>query len=305
MMSTTSRRPGWRGALVAIVVMLILAMRVHGQSVGSRFIASLRIARPQAVTAAAAAAPATRRQLLPAITGILTGSDSLALNEPPVLVPSADSASHLAGFHVRVPTSRTDLSRVTVLGAERSSVRVNRSQLQTLFAESGRGSTVPASADGAAVTLSHSRGIRAEYGHCPAPVDNSLQTQIQGPPPPSTSNGDCVIITETPVATISAPAALDTAAVMEIALELNGMSPDQTRDFRRMFDWPAALSLSLPRGIRSYQIIDVDGAKGMLMITTARREPPYALVWVRGGVVYTIAGYGSSADALPLAKSLS
>jgi hypothetical protein len=293
----------WLGACVAVVIILILAVRVHGESIGSRFIASLRVARPKAVTAAAAAAPATRRQLLPAITGILTVSDSLALDEPPVLVRSADSASRLAGFHVRLPALRTDVSGLTVLGAQRADVRVNRSQLQTLFAESGRASPVPTSLDGAAATLAHPRGVRAEYGHCPAPIDNSLQTQIQGPPPPSTTNGDCVIITETPLATITAPAALDTASVMEIALELNGMSPDQTRDFRALFDWRSALSLSLPRGIRSYEIVDVAGTKGMLMITAARREPLYALVWVRDGIVYSIAGYGSSADAVPTAQS--
>jgi hypothetical protein len=42
----------------------------------------------------------------------------------------------------------------------------------------------------------------------------------------------------------------------------------------------------------------------MLVITGGRRGPTYALVWVQGGVVYTLTGYGSSADAVPLAKSL-
>lgn len=304
MTPTTLQRHQWLGALVAVVIILILAARVHGQSIGSRFIASLRIARPKAVTAAAAAAPATRRQLLQAITGILTVSDSLALDEPTVPVASGDSASRVAGFHVRLAADRKDLARLDVTGAQRANLRVNRAQLQTLFAESGQAATVPASVDAAQVTLSHPRGVRAEYGHCPAPIDNSLQTQIQGPPPPSITNGDCVILAETPLAMVSAPAALDTGAVMEIALELNGMSPDQARDFRRLFDWRAALSLALPRGIRSYQIVDVNGTKGMLMITAARREPLYALDWVREGVVYSIAGYGSSADALPFAASL-
>jgi hypothetical protein len=41
----------------------------------------------------------------------------------------------------------------------------------------------------------------------------------------------------------------------------------------------------------------------MLMITGGRRGPTYELAWVGDGVVYTLTGYGSSADAVSLANS--
>ena len=43
----------------------------------------------------------------------------------------------------------------------------------------------------------------------------------------------------------------------------------------------------------------------MLMITGGRRGPTYVLSWMSDGIVYTLTGYGSSADAASLAKSAS
>jgi hypothetical protein len=107
-----------------------------------------------------------------------------------------------------------------------------------------------------------------------------------------------------PVASVTVPAALDTAAIMELGLEVAGMSPNQARDFRRLFAWPAAAVVSPPRGTRSYEVVRVGNSDAMLVITGGRRGPTYALAWTQGGVVFTLTGYGSSADAVPLAKSL-
>jgi hypothetical protein len=143
-----------------------------------------------------------------------------------------------------------------------------------------------------------------EYGNCPTPTANTLQAQIQGPPPPSVENSSCVILTETPRASVELPSGLDTAAVITIALELSGMSPNQARDFRQLFDWPAAVTIAPPRLIRSYELVQLPGARAMLMITGGRRGPTYLLAWVKQGIVHSLSGYGSAADARPLAESI-
>jgi hypothetical protein len=56
--------------------------------------------------------------------------------------------------------------------------------------------------------------------------------------------------------------------------------------------------------MRSYELRTVGGNRAMLMITAGRREPTYTLAWVRDDIVYALAGYGSSGDALPLAESV-
>jgi hypothetical protein len=191
-----------------------------------------------------------------------------------------------------------------MLGAQKLVLRVNAAQVRTLFTEAGQSATVPSSVDGTAATLTRSRGVQLRYGHCPAPIAATLQNQLQGPPPPSTDNGDCVILTETPMASVTTPSGLDTAAVMEIALELSGMSPNQARDFRRLFDWRAALDIAPPRAMRSYDVTRVGTVPAMLMISAGRREPGYTLAWTKDGFVFTLAGYGSSGDAIPLAGTV-
>ncbi|HEY4218259.1 MAG TPA: hypothetical protein VGM67_14050 [Gemmatimonadaceae bacterium] len=301
--SARSRAP-WAFGAAALVLFFVFTVPVSGATVGARFLASLRIAKPKVVTAAAPAA-GNSRQLQNVIAGILAETTTVEMDEPDAAVPSVDSASRAAATTVHTIGARRDTATAEVLGAHQTTVHVNRGQVQTLFAEAGRPSTMDASLNGAVVTLTRPRGVRVQYGHCPAPIANTLQNQIQGPPPPSTDNGDCVMLTEVPLASVTVPAALDTAAVMDIALELSGMSPNQVRDFRSLFGWREALGLTAPRGIRAYQMVTVHGAKAMLMNTIGRREPTYSLIWVRDGVVYTLAGYGASGDAVSLAESVS
>jgi hypothetical protein len=288
-----------------VTLVAVLATPIAGETIGARFLAALRIAKPKTVTASVSIAGGTRpgRELQNVISGILAETAAVAFDEPDALVPAVDSASRAAGFPARLATRRTDTATVEVLGAHRVTLRVNRNQLQTLFAEAGRAGSLPPSLDGASVTLMRPRGVRVRYGTCPSPIANTLQSQIQGPPPP-TDNASCIILTEVPLAAVTVPPTLDTATVMEIALELSGMSPNQARDFRSLFDWPSALALSPPRATRSHQIVDLGGGRGMLMAGGGRRDPLYTLVWARNGVVYTLAGYGNSGDAVPLAESV-
>lgn len=297
----------WIVLSAAVVLAAIGAIPVAGEPLGARFFASLRIAKPKAVTAAVpvAGGPNGGRQLQNVIAGILAETTTVTVDDPDTSVPNADSASHLAGFPAQLVRARSDPATIEVLGQHRLALDVNRAQLRTLLAEAGRPDVVADSLDGRLVILARPRGVRVQYGHCPAPVANTLQNQVQGPPPPSTDNGNCIILTEIPLASVTVPPGLDTTAVMEIALELSGMSPNQARDFRSMFNWPSALALSAPRAMRSYEIAHVGGATAMLMISAGRREPAYSLVWVRNGVVYTLAGYGSSGDAVPFASSVS
>jgi hypothetical protein len=293
-------------ALGALVVLALLAVPAPGGSLGQRFVSALRIAKPKAVAAGASIPSATGagRQLQALIGSMVAESTSVALDEPDQPVPSADSASRMAGFTARLLRTRTDAPSLSVIGAHTMSVKVNRAQLETILAEAGRRDVqVPGSVDGTTITTQTARAIRVQYGNCPAPVANTIQNQINGPPPPSTDNGNCVVFTQTPVTSAVVPPGLDIEQLITIALELSGMSPNQTRDFQHTFDWKSTLALSLPRTIRSYDAVQVGGAPGMLVNTGGRRGPTYQLIWASGGTTFTLAGYGSSADAVPLASS--
>jgi hypothetical protein len=182
---------------------------------------------------------------------------------------------------------------------------VNRAQLLTMFAEAGSSiHDLPRSIEGTPVRMNTPRGIRAQYGNCPAPVTNSIQNQIQGPPPPSSENGDCLVLLETPSTAVSVPPGLDIAPLVEIGLELSGLSPDQAHSFQKMIDWKSAISLPMPRFIRSLERVDINQTPGMLLNTASRRGPTYELVWVRNDLAYALIGYGNSGAAVPFAAAI-
>ena len=300
-----SRQTPW-GVLAIGVAALLVVGTAPGRALAGRFLASLRLGRPQSVSVALASpGPNAGRSLQNALGGMVGTDVGVSLDEPDQPVPGVDSASRLAGFAARLPRARTDAPSLTVTGAHTVDMRVNPAQVRTIVAEAGRPPVaLPASLQGATLSIRTPRGIRASYGHCPEPAAATLQGQLQGPPPPSTDNGDCVVLVESPTVDATIPAGFDLEPLVEIALELSGMSPNQAQAFRQRFDWKAALALSLPRFMRSYDSVEVGNASGMLLNTVGRRGPTWTLLWTADGMVYAMAGYGIAADAKALAASV-
>jgi hypothetical protein len=289
-----------------IVVALILAwiIPVGGATLGQRFFDSLRVARPKATTAPTA--PTNAGTLQGVVVGIVADSATAVREEPDQPSASLASAATLAGFRPLTLAARKDAPAVTVLGARSVGATVNRPLLATLMREAGRPEVIlPATLDGRPFAVTNPRGIRLQYGNCPAPPAATIANQVNGPPPPSSDNGNCVVLVEEPRGGSVVPKDLDTAAVLAIALELSGMSPDQARDFQQLFGWSGSVALSPPRFVRSSEIVTIGSGRGVLLTTGGRRGPTYVLIWAKGDLVYTLTGYGSSADAIPLAASLS
>ena len=295
------------GAVIvaALVFVTSVPVPVAGVTVGARFIASLRTAKPTPVTAPSiAAAAGGARQLHNVVLGILAETTAVATDEPDFAAPSIDSATRAAGFTPRLVRARTDAATLSVIGAHSEDARVNRDQLRTLLIESGRRSAiVAASLDGASVALTTPRRVRSQYGHCPAPVSEYPPEPDPGPPPPTGGQRQLRRAHRDPRGLGNESAGLDTGAVVEIALELTGMSPNQTRDTQR----------SLARGARALTAarhavvrhVESHGAPAMLINTAAGAGRRTRSSGRRTAIVYHTGGLRQSADALPLAKSLS
>jgi hypothetical protein len=299
------RRRRW--ALLSVgAIVAILALTAPGRGIAQRFFGSLRLAKPQpvSVNVPSFAGPNAGRQLQDAIGPMIADTVAVTLEERDQPVANAEAASRLAGFAAHLPRTRRDAPTLIVMGARATAMTVRVGQLRTILREAGLPTTeLPRELDGAGVTIRTPRAVRAQYGRCPPPVANTLQGQIQGPPPPSTDYGDCIVLTQRPPASASAPPGLDVAQLVGIALELAGMSPNQAQVFQKTFDWRSALSVSVPRSIRSYEMVDVGGALGMLLNTGGRRGPSYVLIWAKGGMLYSLTGYGNPGDAVPLANA--
>ena len=227
------------------------------------------------------------------------------LDEPARNAANVKEATALAGFPVQLVTARSDTPSLSVVGARDIETTVERQQLRTILDEAGEDTVAtPAALQGAPFGISAPRAVRAEYGHCPAPVANTIQGQLQGSPPPSTDYGDCVVLQESPAARVTAPPGLNVPVLADIALQLSGMSPDQTAAFDRRVNTNGALALSLPRFVRSYDTVSVNGAPAMLFNTAGRRGPTYALVWSANNLVFQLSSYGNPGGAVALASSV-
>jgi hypothetical protein len=82
------------------------------------------------------------------------------------------------------------------------------------------------------------------------------------------------------------------------------MSAVQARELCQTVDWKSTLVLLIPPSVRSYETVTVDGVQGTLMIPANRRGPRSVVIWVKGGIIYWLAGPGGSSDAIALANSL-
>lgn len=303
-----------RGAAARDILVGLSAVIIAGSvlptpttSLGHTFFTSLRLAKPQPmnVNIPSFSGANSGRQLQDLVVGMLTDKPTVPLDEAERPVADVKSAESAAGFGPHLPQARSDKPTLTVIGARTIQARIQTHLLQTILTEAGAPHpAVPSALEGRPLTMTAHRAIRAQYGNCPLPVAATLQGQLQGPPPPSTDNGNCVILTEQPAIAADAPPQLDGSQLGEIALELAGMSPNQAHAFQQMLDWRQALTISLPRGMRSFDTTRVNGAPAMLIATAARRGPTYELMWVQGNLVYALAGYGSPGEAVPMASSI-
>lgn len=234
-------------------------------------------------------------------------ADSVTVSKQPgdpKTVADAAEASKLAGFSVRLPANSPTAPQLTVQGGGAFQFVVNRARAQALLDQAGDSRLLlPGSIDGATIKVTIPAGVTAAYGDCP--------------PPPRAADGDlnlgspgrrylnCIILAEIPSPTVDTPPDVNLTQLAEIGLEFTGMSPEQARAFSQTVDWTSTLVVPIPRNGASYTQVAVDGVTGNLIQRPTDDAPEYALIWVKGGIIYAIGGLGSdTSKAVSMANSL-
>ena len=300
--AASSKRNVW---LVLIVVVLVAGSlsipAVRNAAVKS--LQSLRVQKVQAVNAdfspyVDASANPTLHQM---VTQMISDKVQVETNEEDQPVGDVAGARQAAGFNVLLLTARKDTPKLVVSGAHKIAVSVDRTRLQAIATEAGHPDiSLPQSLDGATLGVQVPRSVQVQYGTCPtgATAGQVVADNITGPSPTTTQYSDCVRLREGPTPIVNMPSSLDVAGLAQIGLETAGMTPTQASDFLHTVDWRAVLTLSVPRSLRSYQTVKVDGTDGTLLTMAGRRGPGYALVWTKSGIVYTLTGFGDSSQAV-------
>jgi hypothetical protein len=306
--AASSQKRVWLILLVVVIVAGGLGIPAI-RNVALKSLQSLRMQKVQAVNADFSpyvdsnANPTLHKM----VTQMISDKVQVEVNEEDHTVPDLAGARQLAGFDVQLLSARKDTPEIVVGGTHKIAVIVDRSRLQAIATEAGHPDLVlPQSLDGATVGVQVPRSVQVQYGTCPGPANASkvVADNITGPSPTTTEFSDCVRLREGPDPIVNVPGGLDVGGLAQIGLETAGMTPAQASDFLRTIDWKATLTLSVPRSLRSYQVVKVDGTNGTLLSMAGRRGPGYALIWTKNGIVYSLTGFGDSSQAIGLADSL-
>ncbi|HVM71327.1 MAG TPA: zf-HC2 domain-containing protein [Anaerolineales bacterium] len=223
----------------------------------------------------------------------------------PVTAADAASASRQAGFNVRVPQGLAP-TRFSVEGPAAFTLKVDVAKAQALLNESGRSDLVlPASINGADVSVTIPASVSVSFGTCPDPAAQDTAKSLNGNGSAGRQYPDCVILAELPTPTVTAPPELDLAQLAQIGLEFTGMTSDQAAAFTQTVDWTSTLVIPLPKNAATYQQVTVDGVTGTLIQRPADDAPQYVLLWVKNGIIYAISSLGTnSQQAIQMANSL-
>lgn len=233
-------------------------------------------------------------------------SDSVEMQQEPgdpVAAASAEEASQLAGFKVRLPAGLTP-SQINVTGRAAFSLTMNLVRAQALLDQAGHSDLVlPASMDGAVISVEIPASVSAAFGACPSPGsggsgNHEQSTTVRRYP-------DCVIFAQIPSPSVNAPAGLDIEALARVGLEFTGMSPEEAAELTRTVNWTSTLLVPIPRNAAIHKQVSVDGVTGTLIQRPANESPQFALLWVKDGIIYAISGLGTnSQQAVEMANSL-
>ncbi len=220
----------------------------------------------------------------------------------PVAAANAEEASELAGFNVRIPIGMTP-SQIYVTSGAAFSIIVDRAKAQALLDQAGRSDLVlPASVDGAEISVDIPASVSVAFGTCPRPGSgqpgNTEQSATESRYP------DCIIMAQIPSPSVNAPADLDIEALARIGLEFTGMSAEEAAEFTSTVNWTSTLLVPIPRNAAIHEQVSVDGVTGALILRPSE-ETQFALLWVKDGIIYAISGLGAnSQQAVEMANAL-
>jgi anti-sigma factor RsiW len=296
-------RFAWAASLAA-AVLLISLMFPATRSFAQRLLATLRVERVQTVSLDFGPLNnGASRQPLDALAKLLSENAVVTTNEKEFSADSLDAAAQTAGFPVRLLSTRTDAPAFEVSGAHAFHLILDRSRLQDVLDQAGRSDLLlPATLDGSTVSVQVPRAVAVKYGAC-----KKEEEQNQNQPAPSSAPANpCLVLIQAPSPVVNVPSDLNIQQLAEIGLQLGGWSPVKAREFCQSVDWKSTLVLPIPRTVQSYETVNINGVRGTLMHfpNSSNERPSFALIWIDGGIIYSLIGKGDSTSAVQLASSL-
>lgn len=291
---TAGRTRGVAGAFALAAALILILSFSPGRTWAQKILEMLRVQKiavvPVDLSAIATQNGNGRGQLLAQFI-----SDNVIVTMkpgPPTPVADAATAGQKAGFTVRKLDQLGTPQKVLLSNEGAFQMTLNRDRMQAVLDQVGRSDIqIPDSVDGSLIAVHVPKSVHLRYGSCE----------------PQGSTERCIDFMQVPSPTISIPPGLNIAVLAEAGLQLAGMSAAEAHAFAQTVDWSSTLVIPVPQTGGSYRTVPVDGVNGTLIETSPRGNfvGRYELIWVKNGIVYSLAGKGTPDRALVATESLS
>jgi hypothetical protein len=294
-------RFAWAASMAAAIIIASLIFPT-ARGMAQRLLATLRIEKVQTVRLDLSSLNGNHT-LQEMLGKMISDKVVVTTDEKPQQAADVEAASKLAGFKVRLLSGREDSATFHVEGAHAFHMAIDRERLQDVLDQAGHPDLIlPATLEGATVSVQVPRAVETRYGNCPR--ERSERNDEDKNSQTATGAQNCVYLVQAPSPMINVPSDLNLQQLAETALQVSGMSPVQARQFCQAIDWKSTLILPIPRFVNSYDNIEVNGSQGTLMHTSGRHGSAYVLIWVKNGIIYVLSGSGAADKAVELANSL-
>ncbi len=257
-----------RGALAVLTLAVLLVFSSETRAFAQKLLGLFRVRNIAVVSLDRR--PVTQQQGK-VLGQLLSESSAVTKEGKPQPVSSRAEASRLAGFTVRLLSARADQPRLTVQGEHAFQLTVEMARVQALLNLIGR-----------------------------------PDLRFPDAPLPPADWSSCVTVAQFPSPTVVTLPELDIAPIAELALQLGGLTADEASAFSRTVDWTSTLVIPVPRDVASFEYVEVEGVRGVLIHHRqwGNRPASYALLWTKNGMVHSLNGFGNPSYAVPLANSL-
>lgn len=292
-------RPAW--VAMALVLVLVVAFSFpQVQAIATSFLGLFRVEQIEAVEVGISLdeMPDEMERHFMAFEQLMS-SEMFQVDQDgePYDVADAAEASNATGYPVRLPTTISGERRISYQPAATLRFTIERALWQAIIDELGYDFELPRSVDGQQVVVNVPQSVTAFYGEClPATADDIQEGVEEG-------LSTCTMLTQMPSPTIEAPPGLDVNRIGQIFLEVLGLSPEEAARFSQDTDWSTTLVIPVPEGAK-YRDVKVDGVSGTLFEDPHGKKSRYTLMWIKGGMLYALAGDSRISEVLAIANSL-
>jgi hypothetical protein len=104
---------------------------------------------------------------------------------------------------------------------------------------------------------------------------------------------------------LTLPGSIDVRALGEIGLRIVGLAPKDAKQFADAIDWHTTLVVPVPPNASSFQQVEIDGHRGVLIQHQPRNQSPTTtIVWSTPERVFALVSIQGVSEAMAMATSV-